>query len=68
MTIGREEDDCRLVMDTEEGRSIVLNSPGAYPTCCVELTLDGLSVNTVLQSQVGVVTCHVTVMCYNMTY
>ena len=38
-------------MDMEEGRSIELNSPGAYPTCCVELTLDGLSVNTVLQSQ-----------------
>ena len=61
MSPGREEDDCRLVMDTEEGRSIELNSPGAYPTCCVELTLDGLSVNTVLQSQVGVVLCHVTV-------
>lgn len=38
-------------MDMEEGRSIELNSPGAYPTCCVELTLDGLTVNTVLQSQ-----------------
>ena len=48
---GREDDDYRLITDTEEGRSIELNSPGAYPTCCVELTLDGLSINTVLQSQ-----------------
>lgn len=48
---GREDDDYRLITDTEEGRSIELNGPAAYPTCCVELTLDGLSVNTVLQSQ-----------------
>jgi DNA polymerase epsilon subunit 1 len=48
---GREDDDYRLITDTEEGRSVELNSPGAYPTCCVELSLDGLSVNTVLQSQ-----------------
>ncbi len=37
--------------DAEEGRSIELNTPGAYPTCCIQLSLDGLSVNTVLQSQ-----------------
>ncbi len=36
--------------DTEEGRSIKLNCPGAYPTCCIELSLDGLAVNSVLQS------------------
>ena len=54
MSSGREDDDYRLITDTEEGRSVELNNPGAYPTCCVELSLDGLSVNTVLQSQVGV--------------
>ena len=27
-----------------------MNNPGAYPTCCVELSLDGLAVNTILQS------------------
>ena len=54
MSSGREDDDYRLVTDTEEGKGVVLNNLGAYPTCCVELTLDGLSVNTVLQSQVGV--------------
>lgn len=37
--------------DTEDGRSIEINNPGAYPTCCVQLSLDGLAVSTVLQSQ-----------------
>ncbi len=37
-------------MDNEEGRSIEINNPGAYPTCCIELSLDNLAVNTVLQS------------------
>lgn len=36
--------------DAEEGRSIEINNPGAYPTCCVQLSLDGLAVNAVLQS------------------
>ena len=36
--------------DTEEGRSVEINAPGAYPTCCVQLSLHGLAVNTVLQS------------------
>ena len=27
-----------------------MNTPGTYPTCCVQLCLDGLAVNTVLQS------------------
>ena len=48
--IGREDDDHRLITDAEEGRSLEINNPGAYPTCCVELSLDGLAVNTVLQS------------------
>ena len=47
---GREDDDHRLITDAEEGRSLEINNPGAYPTCCVELSLDGLAVNTVLQS------------------
>ena len=47
---GREDDDHRLITDAEEGRSLEINNPGAYPTCCIELSLDGLAVNTVLQS------------------
>ena len=50
LMIGREDDDHRLITDAEEGRSLEINNPGAYPTCCVELSLDGLAVNTVLQS------------------
>eukprot|EP00731_Ephydatia_muelleri_P013509 Em0007g819a len=46
---GREDDDHRLTADMEEG-SIEMNTPGTYPTCCVQLCLDGLAVNTVLQS------------------
>ena len=48
---GREDDDHRLMTDAEEGRSIEINNSGAYPTCCIQLSLDGLAVNTVLQSQ-----------------
>ena len=51
LPLGREDDDHRLMTDAEEGRSIELNNSGAYPTCCVQLSLDGLAVNTVLQSQ-----------------
>ena len=47
---GHEDDDYRLMTDVEEGRSVELNAPGAYPACCIQLSLDGLSVNTVLQS------------------
>jgi len=47
---GREDDDHRLMTDMEEGRSVKLNCAGAYPTCCIELSLDGLAVNSVLQS------------------
>lgn len=46
---GREDDDHRLTADMEEG-SMEMNTPGTYPTCCVQLCLDGLAVNTVLQS------------------
>ena len=48
---GQEDDDLRLMTDAEEGRSIEINNLGAYPTCCIQLSLDGLAVNTVLQSQ-----------------
>ena len=30
--------------------SLELNTPGLYPSTCVEITLDGLAVNAVLQS------------------
>lgn len=36
--------------DAEDGKSIQLNCPGAYPTCCVQLSLERLAVNTILQS------------------
>lgn len=50
MIIGHEHDDFRLMMDTNNGRSLELNNPGLYPSTCVELTLDGLAVTTVLQA------------------
>ena len=50
MIVGHEHDDFRLMMDTNNGRSLELNNPGLYPSTCVELTLDGLAVTTVLQA------------------
>jgi DNA polymerase epsilon subunit 1 len=47
---GCEDDDHRLMTDFEEGRSVECNNPGCYPTICIELRLDGLAVDTVLQS------------------
>ena len=60
MSSGREDDDYRLITDTEERRSVELNVPGVYPTVCMELSLDGLAVNTVLQSQVGMASFGIT--------
>ena len=37
-------------MEFEEDRiTVEVNSSGAYPTVCIELSLDGLAVNAVLQ-------------------
>lgn len=36
-------------MEFEEDSTVEVNSSGAYPTVCVELSLDGLAVNSVLQ-------------------
>ena len=36
-------------MEFEEDSTVEVNSSGAYPTVCVELSLDGLAVNAVLQ-------------------
>eukprot|EP00794_Sanderia_malayensis_P002850 gene2850-3296_t len=47
---GKEEDDNRLVTESDEGGSIEVNNMGCFPTICVEISLDGLAVNTVLQS------------------
>ena len=47
---GRQDDDFRLMTDVEEGRSVECNHPGSYPTICIEIQLDGLAVNTILQS------------------
>eukprot|EP00112_Aurelia_sp_Birch-Aquarium-sp1_P000107 Seg1008.10 transcript_id=Seg1008.10/GoldUCD/mRNA.D3Y31 product="DNA polymerase epsilon catalytic subunit A" protein_id=Seg1008.10/GoldUCD/D3Y31 len=47
---GKEEDDNRLVTESDEGGSIEVNNSGCYPTICVEISVDGLAVNTVLQS------------------
>ena len=38
------------MMETESGRSLELNNPGLYPSTCIELSLDGLAVTTVLQA------------------
>ena len=48
--IGHEDDDYRLMMNGESIHSIELNSPGLYPSTCVQLTLDGLAVTAVLQA------------------
>ncbi|XP_065055976.1 DNA polymerase epsilon catalytic subunit A-like isoform X2 [Rhopilema esculentum] len=48
---GKEEDDNRLVTEFDEGgRSMEVNHPCCYPTICVEISVDGLAVNTVIQS------------------
>ena len=39
----------RLLTESDEV-SIVVNSPGAYRSVCVEIELDALAVNTLLQS------------------
>ena len=39
----------RLVTELDERGSVELNSPGCYSTICVELSVDGLAVNTILQ-------------------
>ncbi|XP_041095859.1 DNA polymerase epsilon catalytic subunit A [Polyodon spathula] len=48
---GKEADDNRLVMESEERNSVELNTHGCYSTVCVELDLQSLAVNTILQSQ-----------------
>ena len=48
---GKEADDNRLLTETDDAlSSIMVNSPGAYGTVCVEIELDALAVNTLLQS------------------
>ena len=48
---GKEADDNRLLTETDDAlSSIMVNSPGAYRTVCVEIELDALAVNTLLQS------------------
>jgi DNA polymerase epsilon subunit 1 len=36
--------------ECEENSSVVTNNPGCYSTVCIELNIDGLAVNTLLQS------------------
>ncbi|XP_066545416.1 DNA polymerase epsilon catalytic subunit A [Amia ocellicauda] len=48
---GKEADDSRLVMESEERSSVEINAQGCYSTVCVELDLQSLAVNTILQSQ-----------------
>lgn len=40
----------RLLTECEENSSVVTNNPGCYSTVCIELNIDGLAVNTLLQS------------------
>ncbi|KAG7318195.1 hypothetical protein KOW79_017950 [Hemibagrus wyckioides] len=48
---GKEADDSRLVMESDERGSMEINSPGCFSTVCVELDIQSLAVNTILQSQ-----------------
>ncbi|KAK0148516.1 DNA polymerase epsilon catalytic subunit A [Merluccius polli] len=48
---GREADDSRLVMESDDRVSVEINAQGCYSTVCVELDLQSLAVNTILQSQ-----------------
>uniref|UniRef100_A0A673NLN3 DNA polymerase epsilon catalytic subunit n=1 Tax=Sinocyclocheilus rhinocerous TaxID=307959 RepID=A0A673NLN3_9TELE len=48
---GKEADDSRLVMESDERGSMDINSHGCYSTVCVELDIQSLAVNTILQSQ-----------------
>ncbi|AWP07054.1 putative DNA polymerase epsilon catalytic subunit A [Scophthalmus maximus] len=48
---GKEADDSRLVMESEDRGSVEINAQGCYSTVCVEMDLQSLAVNTILQSQ-----------------
>nr|XP_023689121.1 DNA polymerase epsilon catalytic subunit A [Paramormyrops kingsleyae]XP_023689122.1 DNA polymerase epsilon catalytic subunit A [Paramormyrops kingsleyae]XP_023689123.1 DNA polymerase epsilon catalytic subunit A [Paramormyrops kingsleyae] len=48
---GKEADDSRLVMESEERANMEINAHGCYSTVCMELDLQSLAVNTILQSQ-----------------
>uniref|UniRef100_A0A8C9TG99 DNA polymerase epsilon catalytic subunit n=1 Tax=Scleropages formosus TaxID=113540 RepID=A0A8C9TG99_SCLFO len=48
---GKEADDSRLIMETEDRGTVEINTPGCYSAVCVELDLQSLAVNTILQSQ-----------------
>ena len=50
LLIGHETDDYRLMMESDDGRSLELNNPGLYPSTCIELSIDGLAVTAVLQA------------------
>lgn len=39
-----------MITEFEEHNNIVINNPGFYQTVCVELEIDGLAVDTLLQS------------------
>uniref|UniRef100_A0A3P8WLR8 DNA polymerase epsilon catalytic subunit n=1 Tax=Cynoglossus semilaevis TaxID=244447 RepID=A0A3P8WLR8_CYNSE len=47
---GKEADDSRLVMESDDRGSVEINAPGSYSTVCLELDLQSLAVNTILQS------------------
>ncbi|KAI4894825.1 hypothetical protein NFI96_029846 [Prochilodus magdalenae] len=48
---GKEADDSRLVMESDERGSVEINTQGCFSTVCVELDIQSLAVNTILQSQ-----------------
>ncbi|XP_036454918.1 DNA polymerase epsilon catalytic subunit A [Colossoma macropomum] len=48
---GKEADDSRLVMESDERGSVEINMQGCFSTVCVELDIQSLAVNTILQSQ-----------------
>ncbi|TSU24182.1 DNA polymerase epsilon catalytic subunit A [Bagarius yarrelli] len=48
---GKEADDSRLVMESDERGTVEINTQGCFSTVCVELDIQSLAVNTILQSQ-----------------
>ncbi|KAF5305758.1 hypothetical protein FQR65_LT07654 [Abscondita terminalis] len=47
---GSQENNTRLLAETQEEASEICNTPGWYSSVCVELDIDSLAINTLLQA------------------
>lgn len=47
---GSQENNARLLAESNESSSEVCNNPGWYSSACIELDIDSLAINTLLQS------------------